>query len=126
MLLLCGSVLKGGEEVTVSSTPPYITWCYSRYPGAEGVLDSRVVGYNIYYGTMLGNTTNVFDAHNTNLVDLAPLVPGFKLGKTNWIFVTAYDSLRNESSPSTVLYCYLYGTKALPMKNNRFTNEVNK
>ena len=114
LLLLCSITIKGGDEVTISSTPPYITWLYSP--------DARVTGYYIKYGTMLGSITNVYDAHSTNLVDLAPLVPGFYFGKTNWIYVTAYDSLRNESSPSITLYCYLNGKKALPMKNNRVTN----
>ena len=90
------------NEVVVSTTTPYLTWLYSP--------DARVTGYYVKYGTIDNTYTNIYDAYYTNLVDLSLMMPGLASGKTNFIFVTAYDALRNESGSSTILFYYLTTT----------------
>ena len=64
----------------------------------------RVTGYIVYVASLSSSLTNILRAGNTNLVDLVPV--GI-VNVTNAVWVTAHDSMGNESSPSTVLYFYL-------------------
>ena len=84
------------NEVVFCATAPYLTWLCSP--------DMRVTGYIVYVASLSSSLTNILRAGNTNLVDLVPV--GI-VNVTNAVWVTAHDSMGNESSPSTVLYFYL-------------------
>ena len=61
--------------------------------------DSNVVGYAVYYGSVGTLTTNRSDAGNTTNALVSSLQPGW----TYFFYVTACDSVRNESDPSNVI-----------------------
>ena len=85
LVATAASAQISSNEVVVCETAPYLTWLYSP--------DARVTGYYVKYGTVDDPVTNVFNANYTNVVDLSLLTPGLALGKTNSVFVTAYDAL---------------------------------
>ena len=95
LILIALSSVASTNEVRVGSVEPYVTWVNS--------ADTRVTGYYVKYGDVLGNQTNFTDVSYTNLMDLKGCMQS---QKTNFVFVTAYDQLRNESVPSTVLYFF--------------------
>ena len=57
------------------------------------------VGYAVYYGDVLQNTTNKFDvAYNTSAVFF-----GLSSNTTYFFYATAYDAARAESPPSALV-----------------------
>ncbi|MDQ7054154.1 MAG: Ig-like domain-containing protein [candidate division KSB1 bacterium] len=58
--------------------------------------EADLAGYKIYYGTHSGQYDQVIDVGNVTQYRIGSLQPG----KTYYFVVTAYDTARNESSPS--------------------------
>ena len=62
-------------------------------------LSSGAVGYAVYYGDVLLNQTNKFDAaYNTSAVFF-----GLSSNTTYFFYTTAYDAARAESPPSALV-----------------------
>jgi hypothetical protein len=59
--------------------------------------DTDVAGYVVYYGNASGNYSSSLDV-GTNTT---ATIPGLKEGQTNYFAVTAYNSARVESAPSS-------------------------
>lgn len=55
--------------------------------------DPTVIGYNVYYGTVSGNYTNIVSAGNSSTASVTGLIEG----QTYYFAVTAYDAAGLES-----------------------------
>jgi hypothetical protein len=80
--------------VSFGPTNPVVMW--------DAATNFGVAGYLVKYGVVNGTQTNIVDVQAATQVKLQSLA----LGKTNFIYVNAYNAQRTESRPSAQVYYY--------------------
>jgi hypothetical protein len=90
------------NSVTVGQTGPVLSW--------DALSSPYVAGYSVKYGTIDGASTNSYDAK----MNVSATLSSLTAGKTNFIYVVAYNSQKIESQPSTILYYYPVVSGAKP------------